>query len=209
MRRITVILGFCVCVAAASDNPIWVNLRSTYLKMKALSGTFAENICSQNQGTCTEFEARFAIALPGRYRIEVTDKMKQLFVSDGTTLWIYLPSMKQVVKRSGEGFAPVMAFLEPVLDSTTEVNIHKDSTGIYVAEVRTDDMSAVQDLVLELNETGSQINGFSFTDGMGQKIHFSFYDQSWNPELKPSMFTFTPPKGVTVDDQTAPAKPKR
>ena len=200
MRRIIVLLGFCVCLAVATDHPIWVNLRSTYLGLKTLSGIFTENICSEDQGSCTEFEGRFAISLPDRYRLEVTEGQKQLFVSDGTDLWIYLPEVRRVIKHQAGGFAPIMAFLEPILDSTATVEISKDSSGIYVAKVFPDDeMSAMNDLVLELNEAGTQVDGFSFKDGMGQKLHFSFYNQEWNPKLSPTLFKFTPPKGVTVE----------
>ncbi len=61
-------------------------------------------------------------------------------------------------------------------------------------------MSAMSDVVLELDEAGTHINGFSFKDGMGQKIHFSFYDQQWNTELSPTLFKFTPPEGVEVEE---------
>ena len=195
------LLGFCVCLAvAANDQPIWKNLRSQYLGLKTLSGAFRETICADNQSTCLEYDGAFAISVPSSYRIEVTETMKQLFVSDGTTLWIYVPSLKKVIKRPGGGFAPVMAFLDAVLDSTADVEISKDSTGIYVVHVQSDDeMSAISDLALELDETGAQINGFSFKDGTGEKIHFSLYNQEWNPELSPSMFKYTPPKGVPVE----------
>jgi outer membrane lipoprotein-sorting protein len=64
-----------------------------------------------------------------------------------------------------------------------------------------DELSAMNDLVLELDETGTIINGFSFEDGMGQKIHFSFYDQQWNTKLAPSLFKYTPPRGVPVEEE--------
>jgi outer membrane lipoprotein carrier protein len=195
------LLGFCACLAvAANDHPIWKNLRTQYLDLKTLSGTFRETICADNQTTCQEFYGAFAISVPSRYRVEVTEGMKQLFVSDSTNLWIYLADQKRAMKQPAGGFAPVLAFLGPVLDSTATGEVSKDSTGIYVVKVSMgDEMSAMNDLVLELNETGTRINGFSFNDGMGQKIHFSFYDQQWNPKLSPSLFKFTPPKGVTVE----------
>jgi len=200
MRRITLLLVCCLCLAAASDHPIWVNLRSTYLGLKTLSGLFGENICSEKEGTCTQFEGRFAISLPDRYRLEVTEGQKQLFVSDGVNVWAYLPEFGRAIKRPPGGVAPIMAFLEPILDSTSTVEVAKDSSGIYVVKVCPDgDMSAMGDLVLELNETGTQIDGFSFRDGMGQKLHFSFYNQDWNPKLDPALFKFKPPKGVTVE----------
>ena len=194
------LLGFCVCLAAAANDSIWQNLRARYLGLKTLSGTFTENLCSEQDGTCTEFDGTFAISLPARYRLEVTEGTKQLFVSDSTNLWIYLADQKRAMKQPAGGFAPVLAFLGPVLDSTATAEVSKDSTGIYVVKVSMgDEMSAMNDLLLELNETGTRINGFSFNNGMGNKVHFSFYDQQWNPKLSPALFKFTPPKGVTIE----------
>ena len=201
MRQILLLLGFCVCLAQAANDSIWPNLRTRYLGLKTLSGTFSENICSDLQGTCTQFDGTFAISVPAKYRLEVTEGMKQLFVSDSTNLWIYLADEKRAMKQPAGGFAPVLAFLGPVLDSTATGEVSKDSTGTYVVKVSMgDEMSALNDLVLELNESGTRINGFSFSDGMGQKIHFSFYDQQWNPKLPAGTFRFTPPKGVAVEE---------
>jgi len=201
MRQIVLLLGISVCLAQAANDSIWPNLRARYLGLKTLSGTFTENLCSEQQGTCEEFDGTFAISIPARYRLEVTEGMKQLFVSDSTNLWIYLADQKRAMKQPAGGFAPVLAFLGPVLDSTATAEVSKDSTGIYLVKISMgDEMSALNDLVLELNEAGTRINGFSFSDGMGQKIHFSFYDQKWNPKLPPQTFKFTPPKGVAVEE---------
>ena len=109
--------------------------------------------------------------------------------------------LKRVIKRPGGGFAPVLAFLGPVLDSTATGEVAKDSTGSYVVKVAMDDeMAALHDLVLELDETGTRIDGFSFNDGTGNKLHFRFYDQKWNPKLSPELFKFAPPEGMTVEE---------
>ncbi len=201
MRQTLLLLGLCLCLAQASNDSIWPNLRARYLGLKTLSGTFTENICSEQQGSCTEFDGKFAIAVPARYRLEVTEGSRQLFVSDSTNLWIYLADEKRAMKQPAGGFAPVLAFLGPVLDSTATAEVSRDSTGIYVAKVSMgDDMSALNDLLLELNEAGTRIDGFSFSDGMGNKIHFRFYDQKWNEKLPAGIFKFTPPKGVAVEE---------
>jgi outer membrane lipoprotein carrier protein len=201
MPRILLLFGLCICLAQATNDSIWQNLRARYLGLKTLSGTFTENICSEQQGTCTEFKGKFAIAVPARYRLEVTEGPKQLFVSDSTNLWVYLAAEKRAMKQPAGGFAPVLAFLGPVLDSTATAEVSKDSTGIYVVKVTMgDEMSALNDLLLELNETGTRIDGFSFSDGMGNQVHFRFYDQEWNKKLPAGTFRFTAPKGVAVDE---------
>ncbi|MCX6840932.1 MAG: outer membrane lipoprotein chaperone LolA [candidate division WOR-3 bacterium] len=201
MRRIVPLLLTAAVLGLAADDSLWVSLRHRYLGLKTLSGTFTENICSEQAGTCTPFEGKFSISVPARYRLEVTDPQQQLIISDSTNLWVYLPDQKLAQKQPAGGFAPVLAFLGPVLDSTATGEVTKDSSGTYVVKVTmNDDMSAMNDLVLELNETATRINGFSFVDGWGNKVHFGLYDQQWNPTLSPKLFKFTPPKGVTVEE---------
>ncbi len=201
MQRLLALLGLSVCLAAAASDSLWQNLRARYLSLKTLSGTFTENICSEQAGTCTPFEGKFSISVPAKYRMEVTDPQQQLIVSDSINLWVYLPDQKLAQKQPAGGFAPVLAFLGPVLDSTATGEVTKDSSGTYVVKVKMDeDMSAMNDLVLELNETATRITGFSFVDGWGNKVHFGLYDQQWNPTLSPKLFKFTPPKGTTVEE---------
>jgi outer membrane lipoprotein carrier protein len=201
MRQTLLLLGLLLGLAQAASDSIWPGLRARYVGLKTLSGTFTENICSDQQGTCTQFEGTFAIAVPARYRLEVTEGKKQLFVSDSTNLWIYLADEQRAMKQPAGGFAPVLAFLGPVLDSTATGEVSKDSTGIYVVKVTMgDEMSALNDLLLELNEAGTRIDGFSFTDGLGNKVHFRFYDQKWNERLPAETFKFTVPKGVAVEE---------
>jgi outer membrane lipoprotein carrier protein len=202
MRKLLLALVVLVGLAGAASDSLWQNLRARYLGLKTLSGTFTENICSDEKGTCTSFEGKFAISLPAQYRLEVTKSVKQLFVSDSANLWIYLPDAKRIIKRPGGGFAPILAFLGPVLDSTATGDVSKDSTGIYVVKVSMDEeMSALHDLALELDETGTRIDGFSFNDGTGNEMHFRFSDQKWNPRLSPELFKFTVPEGMTVEEQ--------
>jgi outer membrane lipoprotein carrier protein len=201
MRRFLLLTVVCVGLAAAANDSLWQNLRARYVGLKTLSGTFTENICSEQAGTCTPFEGKFSIAVPARYRLEVTAPQKQLIVSDSTTLWVYLADEKRAQKQPAGGFAPVLAFLGPVLDSSATSEISEDSSGTYIVKVKMgDEMSAMNDLVLELNETATRINGFSFTDGWGNKTHFGLYDQKWNPKLSPALFRFAPPKGTTVEE---------
>lgn len=201
MMRFLLLLACAWRLGSAASDSVWQNLRSRYLGLRTLSGRFTENICSEQAGTCTAFEGKFAIRVPSRYRLEVTEPQKQLIVSDSSTLWVYLPEQKLAQRQPAGGFAPVLAFLGPILDSTATGELTKDSTGTYTVKVTmSDEMSALNDLVLELDQTAKRINGFSFTDGWGNKVHFGLYDQKWNPKLAQSLFKFTPPKGITVEE---------
>jgi outer membrane lipoprotein carrier protein len=200
VTSLLLLLSVGAAIAAPADS-LWQNLRRRYTSLKTLSGTFEERICSEAAGTCQDFSGRFSIRVPSRYRLEVTDPVRQLLVSDSTSLWIYLPDEKRVLKQPAGGFAPVLAFLGPVLDSTATADVYRDSTGNYVADVHMDEeLSAMAGLRLELDATATKIKAFSFSDAWGAQYHFTLSDQNWNPRLAPKLFRFTPPKGVTVEE---------
>jgi len=190
-----------MCLASAAPDTLWERLRTRYLSLKTLSGTFDENICSEEAGTCQSFEGRFSIKVPSRYRLEVTDPQRQVIVSDSSTMWLYLPAEKRAVKQASGGFAPVLAFLGPILDSAATGYVSLDSFGEYVVDVRMgDEMSALSGLKLQLDSTARRITGFSCSDAWGSKYTFRLREQKWNPKLAAGLFKFTPPAGTTVEE---------
>ncbi len=189
------------CVASAGSDSLWQRLRRRYLSLKTLTGEFDENICSEAEGVCRSFSGRFSIRVPSRYRLEVSEPQRQLIVSDSATLWLYLPEEKRAMKQLGGGFAPVLAFLGPILDSSARASVERDSFGEYSVAVTMDnELSALTDLTLALDSSGTRIKGFRFSDPWGNKYDFSMRRQRWNPVLKRGTFTFVPPKGVTVEE---------
>ncbi len=201
MRRAIVLVAVGVGIASAVSDSLWLQLRKRYLTLRTLSGEFEQTVCSELEGTCRSFEGRFSIRVPSRYRLEVTEPQRQLIVSDSVNLWFYLPDEKRAVKQPGGGFAPVLAFLGPVLDSSATGRVRRDSFGEYEADVTMgSDMSALSDLKLALDSTATRIKGFTFTDAWGSKYSFRLRNQRWNPKLGPGTFVFTPPKGVTIEE---------
>lgn len=195
---IILICGLAALAAAAA--PEWSALRDRYLSLKTLSGRFEETICNEADGTCQRFTGSFRIRLPGRYRLEVDSPQQQVIVSDSSTLWIYLPGEKRALRQPAVGPSPVLAFLDPVLDPNTDAEIDTDSAGRKTVRVlNPDSLSALGDLALELDKEGRRIVAFSFVDGWGNKTTFELKDQQWNPRLADKLFTFTPPKGTTIE----------
>ncbi len=201
MRSVIVMTVAIICLASAASDSLWLRLRKRYLSLRTLTGEFEESICSEVEGTCRSFEGRFSIRVPSRYRLEVTEPQRQVIVSDSANLWFYLPEEKRAVRQPGGGFAPMLAFLGPVLDSTATGVVRRDSFGEYEVEVVMDsDLSALGDLRLQLDSSATRIKGFTFADAWGSKYSFRLRNQRWNPKLAASTFTFAPPKGVKVEE---------
>jgi outer membrane lipoprotein carrier protein len=99
MRRLIPALILIACTASAASDSLWANLRARYLGLKTLTGTFEEQICSDQAGTCQNFSGKFSIGVPDRYRLDVTEPQKQVIVSDGSSLWLYFPDQKRAPTR--------------------------------------------------------------------------------------------------------------
>lgn len=197
-RAITLVLSLAALAAAAA--PEWTALRARYLSLKTLSGKFDETISDESGGPAQRFTGSFRISLPGRYRLEVDSPQKQLIVCDSTTLWIYLPAEGRALRQPAVGPSPVLAFLDPVLDPNTEAEILAGPSGRRLVRILTpDSLSALGDLTLELDATAERIAAFSFADGWGNRTRFVLKNQQWNPRLAARLFTFTPPRGTTVE----------
>lgn len=196
--------------SALSPDSVWRALKSRYLTLKSISGSFDETICSEEQGTCQSFSGKYYVKLPDRFRIEVESPEKQLIVRGDSVVWFYFPDEQRAIRQAGlpdlhrqtgELSVPLLAFLDPMLDSSSSVSLGESTVwSDLVLNVETQDsFAAMTGLSLELDSTGTRIDVFSFHDVLGNKYQFRFSEQRWNPKLGAELFRFKPPKGTTVE----------
>jgi outer membrane lipoprotein carrier protein len=197
-----ILLSFALLLCAAPDvsgDSVWQSLRARYLGLSSLSGSFEETICSSIEGTCQTFTGSFAVVLPDHYRIEVDEPESQLIVCDDSILWFYFPEENRAVREHQGRSIPLLAFLEPLLDSTAAAEVTRDSSGALTVELLVeDDLAALTDLKLRLDDD-MRITRFEFEDGWGNHYTFTLTDQRWNPDIPWETFRFTPPAGTQVD----------
>jgi chaperone LolA len=192
--------ALCVLALTPGADSVWKGLRDDYLALKTLSGGFDQTICSDEQGTCQTFSGSFAIGVPDRYRIEVATPDSQLIVSDGTGLWFYFSEDNYAVRQAPGQSIPLMAFLDPMLDSAAVVTFADSTPGALVLSVATaDSVMSLHDMKLELDSSGRRISAFSFHDAWGNDYHFRLHGQQWNPDLRQDVFSFIPPEGTIIE----------
>lgn len=187
-------------VAAPADSLLWRNLRENYLGLRSLSGSFEQTVRSEAEGTTQRFSGSFWSVLPDRYRLEVTSPERQVIVAGDSALWFYFPAENRAVREAQPRSMPLLAFLEPVLDPATTARIEQLPDGRTLVHVETEDeMTALQDLRLELSADRRRIEAFEFSDPWGQDYRFILTAQQWNPQLPDATFEFTPPRGTTIE----------
>jgi outer membrane lipoprotein carrier protein len=199
-RLIVLIILAGVAFAETADaTGNWSKLRQQYLNLKSLSGSFTETVepSMNSGGEPLVFRGRFIFELPYRFRLEVTEPLRQIIVGNDSVVWFYFPDEKRVVLQTRRQPVPLMSFIEPLLDSSTAIVSRDDNVIAFAGNSE----ALLNDLRLELDQSGTRVAAFSFTDELGNRCRFTLENQRWNPPVPAKTFRFVPPAGVTVEYQ--------
>jgi outer membrane lipoprotein carrier protein len=147
---------------------------------------------------------------PARLRLDQAEPTQELMVTDGETIWWYLPAEKQAhvyrqLDLAGE-MAPLLSFLTNLDELKKSFRIKKLSpdptrpgqTGLFLDPKKKD--SATGQIVAWCDET-FQLTGFDLLAVTGEKT--SFFLTKFQPQtLDLAQFSFKVPKGVKVIEET-------
>ena len=158
-----------------------------------------------------EFKGKFIAERPNKFRMEVTKPEKQILLSDGKVLWIYLLKEKQAIKTSPEeGLAlPVEIFFNPFevyhvgwLPSANPPKADSPKDNKPILEVRPKEEGTLFEKAwVEIHPKTLLIKEIQLFDYEGNRIHYTFSNLRINQKVKPSTFQFIPPDGVDVVDR--------
>lgn len=228
MKRIAVILLLSAAVvglglsAAAEETVKEVvnNLQGKYDQTRDFSATFTQETISKSIGAPAVINGKVYIKKPGMMLWEYTDPKKQQIISDGQTLWFYLPDDKQVrIYKTAEAFEnlPFLNFLfgkGRIEDDFTaafgelDKDKAKDNYLIVLTPKSTD--TSIERVLILVSKKEYLINQLNTYDVLGNVTRIAFKDMALNAGLKDSMFHFIVPAGVeTIKIETkAPPKAK-
>ena len=141
---------------------------------------------------------------PGKFRWDIKQPQAQQIIADGKQLWIYDPSLAQVIRRhiskANVATSPA-ALLSDSLDQVAaeyEVNtVRPHQTGLFFQLVPKKNQSSMLQWV-ELHFNNEQLVGMRLMDNLDQLSEFSFERIRVNPDLNPGFFKFSPPPGTEV-----------
>jgi outer membrane lipoprotein carrier protein len=151
----------------------------------------------------------FAFARPGKFRWAYEKPHRQLIVSDGSKLWLYDPDLQQVtVKRIDAAISSTPAALLAGRDDITKLFTLRDAgTADGLAWVEA--LPKAKDTGFErvrLGLRGRTLAAMELFDQLGGHTVLRFTDLRANAQVPRDEFSFTPPKGADVIDETQGAK---
>ena len=175
------------------------------------SATFSQKILNRQGEILQQGNGNLAISKPNLVNWKTITPDATLIVSDGNTLWFYDPFIEQASAFSlakSIHNTPILLLTSDEPKLWQEYNVIEQSDGVtygwrFVVMPK-DTSSQIKKLTLSFNEIkakGIQLSEFSFEDATGQISQISL--TSFNSSVKPdaSLFTFSLPEGVRLEDK--------
>lgn len=150
---------------------------------------------------------KMAMQRPGKFRWDVTRPIPQLVVANGSRLWIYDPDLQQVTIRTlkmAAGETPAL------LLSNVNTTVNQDFT-VTESDLKMPGWDWFKlvpkkaDNMFEAVEMGFQNKHFlemRLKDNLGHTTRIQYQNAEFNVNLSSSLFSFNPPKGVDVINET-------
>ncbi|MEQ1505357.1 MAG: outer membrane lipoprotein carrier protein LolA [Myxococcota bacterium] len=188
---------------APASSDLLDRIQAKYATVSVLRGTFVQKSGSALYGE-DEQSGTVVLERPGKMRWEFADGRR--YVSDGSTMWIYTPADKQVIRI--KGFDAQAATADAVLQS-----LHQLKTLFDVTIVSTDpkaghelsllpktaDDAQFKKLVLKL-DAALLIDVVQIVDLFDTVTTIDFRSVELGGAVAPDVFTFQVPDGVQVID---------
>ena len=202
-------LAFFLLIPAPQDtNALIDGVERYFAGMNDYSSDFVQN--SQDQLNRKREAAGHLYLKKGKMmRWEYKSPEEQLFVSDGKTVYLYVPADKQVnkepVKDTFDDRMPLMFLLgrsnlRDEFKSFALLQSKPFLAGTKVIRMTPKRKTDLKDLIMEVDPASYQIRKLSFTHADGSQEDFIFSNIRVNTGLKASQFEFKVPPGAVVVD---------
>ncbi|MGF1737133.1 outer membrane lipoprotein chaperone LolA [Photobacterium satsumensis] len=169
-------------------------------KVNAFSADFKQTLISPEGDLLGEGEGDVAIKRPNLFRWNTVMPDENLLVSDGKTLWYYNPFIEQVTAVWLQDATEQTPFVLLTRNSSADwQNYNVSQTADTFTLTPKSGASSMGKFVVTVAKSG-EVRSFSVVEQDGQRSNFKLSKFKKQTPAS-SLFTFTPPQGVELDDQ--------
>lgn len=191
-------------LAAATPSETFNAVINRYAGISSLTASFEERICSKKDGTCQILKGTFTYSAPDKFRVDVTVPMEQLVLSDGKVTWIYLPTANQAIKTKPGPEQEMFLFAERLKDYdeqyTVQLKPGKEHLEAHFTAIPGQKVF-LKGFVLLIDASRNELAGIKVAQGDSELV-FLLEDLQYNAAVADTKFSFSPPEGTTVIEDT-------
>ena len=175
-------------------------LSSRLDKVNAFSANFTQKVTSPDGEVLVNGTGDLSIKRPNLFRWKTKTPDESLLVSDGKTVWYYSPFVEQVTAMWLKDATEQTPFVLLTRNSASDWSKYNVAQLVDTFTLTPKDKTSSMDkFVVTVSKTGD-VRNFSVVETDGQRSQYVLSDFKRTIPAA-SLFTFTPPKGVELDDQ--------
>jgi len=194
----------CCLLAAFSSSAVWADassdLQQRLDKVKSFHATFNQKVTDGSGASVQDGEGEMWVERPNLFNWHMTAPDESTLISDGKTLWFYNPFVEQVSAswlKDATSNTPFMLIARNQSSDWKQYNVAQKGDDFSLTPKSAD--GNLKQFTINVSTNGT-INQFSAIEQDGQRSSYTLKSQQ-NGSISADKFKFTPPKGVTVDDQ--------
>jgi outer membrane lipoprotein carrier protein len=210
------LFGTSLAFAVISGEEILKGLAARYKGLEGITATYKRTSSSSLSSNVFETQEEpkvsglLAWRKPANMRLDQETPTKELMVTDGQTVWWYLPKEKQVhvyrrLNLVGE-MAPLLAFLTNLDElkksfRIKEFPVHPLRPGQQGLLLVPKQNNTIYGQIIAWSDKDFQLTGFDLLMATGETTHFYLSEIKERP-LEQTEFSFKTPKGVKTIEET-------
>ncbi|MEW9809311.1 MAG: outer membrane lipoprotein chaperone LolA [Candidatus Symbiodolus clandestinus] len=169
-------------------------------RIKHFSADFVQTVTDQDNQLLQTSQGKIWLQRPSRFHWQINSPEEMLVVSDGNTLWMYLPELQQVTAtRLNEALdnTPWILISSNRPTDWRRYQIQQQGNQFMITPRRPG--SLLQKFAISVTRQGI-IQWITFVECQGSRSQFLLKNYRCHP-IPAQQFIFKCPSGVTVDDQ--------
>jgi len=194
----------CALFTAISSGAAWADaagdLQGRLDKVSNFHASFTQKVTDGSGAAVQEGAGELWVKRPNLFNWHMTQPDESVLVSDGKTLWFYNPFVEQVSAnwlKDVTSNTPFMLIARNQASDWKQYNIKQNGDDFVLTPK--DSAGNLKQFTINVDRNGT-IHTFSAVEQDDQRSSYALKAQQSTP-VDMSKFTFTPPQGVTVDDQ--------
>ncbi len=194
----------CSLIAALSSASVLADassdLQQRLDKVKSFHASFTQKVTDGSGQSVQDGEGELWVKRPNLFNWHITAPDESVLISDGKTLWFYNPFVEQVTAtwlKNATGNTPFMLITRNDSSDWAKYNVKQKGDDFELTPKAS--TGNLKQFAITVTPTGT-IKSFTAVEQDGQKSAYTLKGEQ-NAAVDDAKFKFTPPKGVTVDDQ--------
>lgn len=185
------------------------NVKQKEKETDNLTSDIVETISTKDTKTSQTLEGKLILKKPNKFYLEFTKPMIQKVISDGKTIWIYIPEMKQVMKQQvtgqdatndpilavGKIFETLQKSYDIVLEGSEKVEGEDTYLLSFTPKIGNENLPKMKTCISKNTWLPVKTDIMEMT---GSNISIVFKNLKINTNVDSKLFEFKPPKDVEI-----------